>query len=127
MGSIQQTITTPTVGERTSAQLTLQLTDQDDVELLAGDLSTVTLTLYEKRSGTILNSRNGVSIFNNNGGAISSAGVLTLVLSNADNALLSQAAKEEQHVALIRWTWLSGQRSGWKEISFPVVNQLKVT
>lgn len=127
MASPRQIITTPPLIEKTTAQVELQLTDQDDAALTSAALTTVTLTLYERISGTILNSRSAQDIKDVNGGSISAGGLLTLILSHLDNALVSQARSQEEHVALIEWTWSSGTRYGKKEITFTVLNQVKVT
>ncbi len=125
--SFRQTITSPVVCEKTTTQIELQLTDQDDAALAKASLGTVTLTLYERKTGTILNSRSAQSVLDVNGGTVSSTGLLTLILSNLDNALVSQSPSSEEHVALIEWTWSSGTRFGKKELTFTVMNQLKVT
>lgn len=121
----REVITEPLVCEKTTCQIVQTFTDEAGATISAG-VSSCTLTLYEKRSGTILNSRNQVNINGANGGTITS-GVLTLVLSEVDNVLVSQARRSEEHVALIEYTWASGTRYGKKEITFTVVNQLKVT
>lgn len=127
MASFQQTITDPPVCEKTTCQMVVQLTNEADEALTSGDVSACTLTLYHRPSGAIINSRSAQDIKNTNGGTISAAGVLTLILSNLDNALTSQVAASEVHVALIEYTWASGARYGKKEITFTVVNQHKVT
>lgn len=127
MTSFRQTITDLEVCEKTTSQLVLQLTDQDDTALTSGQVSSVALTLYEKRSGTVLNSRSAQDINGVNGGSLSAGGVLTLVLSHLDNALVSQVTASEDHVALIEYTWASGARYGKKQVTFTVINQTKVT
>jgi hypothetical protein len=127
MTDFRQTITSPVVCEKTTCQLTQQLTDESDVNITSAQVSALTLTLYDKKTGAVLNSRSAQSILNTNGGTLSSGGLLTLVLAIADNALNAQAAASEQHVALIEYTWASGLKAGKKEITFTVVNQAKVS
>lgn len=119
-----RTIVTREVGEATTAQIEGTITDAADGALAA--VNSLTLTLYEKKTGTILNSRNGGSILNENGGTFA-AGVVTLTLSPADNALLSQAVAHETHVALIRWTYNGGGDAGWAQVEFVIHNQVKIT
>lgn len=126
MSDFRQRLTTP-VCELTACTLTLPLTDQDDVLVPKVQLSTVTLTLYQAGvPGTYINSRNAQTILDANGGTVATDGTLTLILGNLDNALISQTAAQEFHVALIRWTWASGTRHGAKEITYRVVNQAQL-
>lgn len=124
--SFKQTIISPVVCEKTTSLLELQLTDENDATLAKSVLTTLTLRLYNRRSGAILNSRNAGSILDANGGSVTTSGFLSLVLSYLDNALTSQDMRSEEHVALIEWSWSSGTRFGKKEITFTVVNQAKV-
>src|SRR5690606_30009865 len=113
-------ITDPPVCEKTTAQMVFSLTDELGAVITSG-LTTCTLTLYDKLTGTILNSRSAQSINGANGGVIA-AGVLTLTLSNLDNVLISQTRANEEHVALIEYTWASGAKFGKKQVTFTVVN-----
>lgn len=122
--SFRQTITAPLICERTTTLLQLQLTDENDEAIAKASLSTLTLTLYERKTATILNGRDQSDILDDNGGTVSSTGLLDLILDDNDNALATQASKvAEDHVALIEWTWSSGTRFGKKEITFTVANQ----
>ena len=121
----RQRITTPVVCEKTTALLTQTLTDETGAVILTG-LTGLTLTLYEKRSRVVLNSRTASNILNANGGVLA-AGVLTLTLSAADNVLVSQDSVQEDHVALLEYSWAAGAKFGKKEVTFIVANQAKVT
>ena len=123
--SYRQALDTP-VCEKTTTQISLPLTDENDQLLPPGVLTTVTLTLYDRDSGSIINSRNGVSINGANGGTVSTAGLL-LVLTPADNAFIDATKSREVHIALIQWTWSAGAKSGAKELAFTVFNQAKIT
>lgn len=126
--TFRQIITDPAfICEKTTAQLTLQLTDHADVALAGASVSAVALTLYNRRDGAILNSRTAQSVLNANGGTLAAGGLLTMILSELDNVLTSQTPGTEEHVALFEWTWASGTRFGKKEVTFTVANQLKVT
>ena len=123
----QQTITDPeSVCEQTTCTLTLTLTDENgDTISTSSPLTACTLTLYDKATGTILNSRDAQSINNANGGTVTS-GVLTLELSYLDNALHNANRATEAHVALIEYTWAGGTKYGKKEITFTVRNAEQV-
>jgi hypothetical protein len=115
--------------EKATAYLSATITDTDGVTALADAdsvLLTLTLTLYEARTGTIINSCTARDILNANGGAVNAAGALSVRLDAADMACVSTAASE-LHVALIEWTWSSPVKSGKHEIAFTVTNLLKVT
>lgn len=100
------------INEHNVARITGTLLDEagDPVPLVA--LNTVTLTLYDKASDTIINLRDGQDIKNNNGGTIeATSGAFTLLLGSADNVIVNTALvapQIETHVALIRATWGSG-------------------
>jgi len=127
MNDFRQRITDQVVCELTTCTLTLPLTDQDDVLVPKVQLSTVTLTLYPAGvPGTYINSRSAQTILDANGGTVATDGILTLVLGNLDNALVSQDSAQEFHVVLIRYTWASGTRHGAKEITYRVVNQAQL-
>lgn len=131
MSDYRQTIASPVVCEKTTCQLTLQLTDETNANMTSAQVSTLTLTLYEKRTGTVINSRTASNILNANGGTLSSSALLTLALAVLDNVLVTQTAAQtvarEDHVALIEYTWSGGAKAGKKELTFAVINQAKVT
>lgn len=81
------------------------------------DLGTVKLWLYVKQEApgapsAYLNSRNGVSIKDANGGTITTGGVLTLVLDPADNVISEANLVEEWHTAEIEYTYNGGAATG---------------
>src|SRR5690606_4766872 len=115
---------TTEVGEGTTALITGTIRDHAG---LGFKPDTLTLTLYEQLSGTILNNRDQESILDANGGTVSSAGALAAKRSPAHNALLSQTRSHEDHVALLRWTYNGGADAGWAEVVFRIHNQLKIS
>lgn len=94
--------------------------DQDDAPIVPDAL---TLTLYERATRTIVNSRDHVSVLNENGGSFAGTD-FTLTLSGDDNALVG-AGNGETHIALLEWTW-DGTKTGKAEIAFRVVNLVHV-
>jgi len=121
------TVITSEVGEKTTCRIGGTITDHAGAAIPAASLATLTLTLYHRQSGTILNSRNAVNVLNTNGGTVTSGGVLTMVLDPADNALEFQAGSRETHVAAFDWTYNSGAATGRSLVEFPVRNFSKVT
>jgi len=124
--NFRQSIATPLVPERSTALIKLQLTDEEDVELSKTQLSSLKLTLYvaskDPDFGNVINNRDGSDILS----SCSTAGLVKHRLESADNVLLARRGFET-HVALIEWGWANGARRGFKEISFIVANQSKVS
>lgn len=119
-------VSSPTLNEATTGLLTFQLNKVDTAStgtLALGELLTLTLTLYEAESGTILNSRDIQNILNINNVTISTTGLVRWQVQPADTAIIGTGLIEE-HVALFRWTWAAGQQS--EEIHFYVKNITKV-
>lgn len=114
------------VPEKTTARLTAVLKDEADAVVGSAALTTLTLTLYDERTGAILNLRNQQSVLNANGGAVDANGNLTMTLAVADNAIQNTDLKREMHVALFEYTWSAGAKAGRYEIAFPVDNLTKV-
>jgi len=102
--------------------------DEEGNALPGSSLDTCTLTLYEKESGDIINSRDGVNILNANGGTVDVSGNFAIVLGPGDNVLVRDD-NEEWHVALIQFTYTNAQGSqgGKEEVHFKVTNLDKVT
>ena len=94
-----------------SAIVTGRLVDLDGVTPVAGSaLSTLAYTLYEARTGAVINGRRATSILNENGGVIDEDGNLQLRLDAADMARVG-TADSETHVALVEGTWASPART----------------
>lgn len=115
------------VAEGVTVRLTGRIVDAAGAGISASALDTLRLTLYEQRTGAILNGRDQADILNTGGGTVSSAGDLVLVLSPADTALVHQSAAVETHVAYLEWTYNSGADRGRAVIEYPVRNLRKAT
>ncbi len=120
-----RTTITTTFPEASTAILTGTIRDGAGNAVPAASLTTLALTLFDRATGTVINSRNAVSILNTNGGTVTSGGVLTLTLSPSDMALVSQSAAQETHVAFLRWTYNAGADAGEQEVVFTVTNLAK--
>ena len=114
------------VREGCTAKYTATIKDESGAALAAAALHTLTLTLYDQTSETILNSRNRQDVLNTNNVAIDASGVLTWTMQPADNAVLDATQKVERHVALFEWTWDSGAKAGKYEVKIDVENLKKV-
>jgi len=114
--------------EAKTAEITATITKKDGVTPVPlASLVTVTLTLFVEKSGAIINSRNAVDIKNANGGTVhATSGLLTLLLSPLDMAVLLTGQRFETHIALIEWTYDTVEAGG-QEIAFTIQNFAKVS
>lgn len=109
-------------GESFNFTATFKDVSATPVALTKAQILTLTLTLYQDT--TIINSRDAVSVKDANGGTVTTAGVLTMKLDPADQAIVNtskRAGTLEEHVARLDWTWNDGQsRTGRAEYKFKV-------
>lgn len=116
--------------ERTTRVYTAVLENEDGNGIPASGLNTLTLTLYDFSTGTILNSRNKQPALNANGVTIDSAGNLKWTMQPEDNAIVDTdliANAKEKHKALFEWTYAGGAKYGKHEVSIRVENLNKVS
>jgi len=110
------------VGESFNFLATFKDMSATPVQLTKAQILTLTLTLYAGSS--IINSRNAVSVKDDNGGAVTTAGALTLKLDPADQVIVDTSLENrgyEDHIIRIDWTWNDGQsRTGRAEYRFQV-------
>jgi hypothetical protein len=115
------------VPEGATAKLTGTIVAEDGV---TGFLpASLTLTLFNRDDGAIVNNVSAVDILNTGRGTVSGAGALVLELYPADNVIVNTRAGKttEDHIALLEWAWNVGSRKGKHEIAFTVGDYLKVT
>lgn len=95
------------------------LTDNADSPVTQSNVATLTMTLFEKRTGTVINGRDSYDLTNSgswNGNAtISDAGIVTIRLEPGDNAIVAgdHPGKNEIHVI-----YLEGTTSGVPSYEF---------
>ncbi len=120
--------------EEISAEISWAFKDESDTAITPPDLLAVTLTLYDVASGQIINLREDQDILGGdksglNDVDISETGVATWYMQPEDNLIVIPGANE-QHVALVEWTWNPddghGIRQGRFEIQIVVHNLNKV-
>lgn len=128
--STPRTTLAGTYAEKATAYLSATITDSDGVTPLANadaTLATLTLTLYEAGTESVINSCTARSVLNTNGGAVTSAGGLSVRLDAADMACVT-SGKYETHIALIEWSWgTSPVKHGKAEVAFVIENLSKVS
>lgn len=99
-----------TVTERTSARYTGTLKDETGATVAGSALTTATLTLFDTKTGTILNTRNAQNVLNANDVTISEAGALVWLMAPADNSIVTDTLPAEGHRAVFSFTWGAGKR-----------------
>jgi hypothetical protein len=99
------------------------LKDEQGQVIQGSALATLTLTLKDRDTGTILNGVNAVNILNTGRGVVDEAGLLRVTLTPADNVMQDSAKDLEAHVMVLRWTWgATAEKAGAHEVEFSVKN-----
>lgn len=114
------------LNEAVTARYEAVLKDETGAPIPAASLTTLTLTLYRKTTGVIINGRDSQNILNANGVTIDVFGTLVWTLTPADNAVVTTPAASEIHVALFKWTYAAGNKAGNHEIWLNVTDLGKV-
>lgn len=120
--------------EKTTQQYTASFVDELGVGITSGTLNTLALTLYDKVTGTKINSRNQQNTLNANDVAVSSSGLLTWTMQPIDNAIITDGLSQELHLALWEWTYGAaggssggtGPKAGKAQAAFSIVNLTNV-
>jgi hypothetical protein len=115
------------VNEKVTARYSAIIQDETETALAGSNLQTLTLTLYDKATGTIINSRNDQDVLNTNGVSVDGSGNVVWIMEPEDNAVVTATSKVEKHIALFEWTWDSGNKEGRHEVVLQVKNLTKVT
>lgn len=124
---------TETMLEGTTGLYSFALVDEEDEGIDGSFLTTLTLTLYDGESLTVVNNRQDQDILNANDGSIETdpgpplTTTVTVELQPADTVILNEHRVKEYRVLSFRWTWDSGRRVGRHVVQFGVENVLLVT
>lgn len=116
------------VPERSTAFLSGTLVDEFGDAIPDDALDSFEGTLYDEKSGEILNEFEHVDLLTDPRCSVS-AGVVALRLDDVDNAIINEVRAKEQHIVLLEWAWTpddSIQRFGKAEVAFTVKNLAKV-
>lgn len=116
--------------EGSSATWTGYLRDAAGVAIASADIVALTITLYDRLTDTIINSRTAQDILNANNVTVhATSGLITWEVQPADNVIVGTSLKtnkSEEHVALIECTYDTSKKLK-KEIKIKVVNLNKVS
>ena len=113
------------INEATTGRYTATMYDETGTVIDGTAMDTMTLTLYDKKTGAVINSRSAQNVKNTNGVAVTSAGALTWTIAYADTAMVGSEGRE-RHVATFIGTWDSGAKKFVHVVEMDVVNATKV-
>lgn len=115
------------VRERSSGRVTAVLQDETGAVIPSSSLSTLTLTLYDVATNTILNSRDAQNVLNANNVTVDGSGNLTWTVQPADHAVVSTKPRaRERHRGVFDFTWTGGKRD-WYAVEFLVEAEPEVS
>ncbi len=117
------------VWEKSTAVYKATLVDENGNPISGTSLTTLTLTLYNKADGSIINSRNAQDVLGKNNVTVGTDGVLTWTIQPEDNVIVApegDVTENEQHVAEWCWTWSTPAKTGRYPVTIEVKNLEKV-
>lgn len=121
-----ETIWPEKIAERGTAAVFFIL--KDETGTYPASLSSLTLTIYNRATGAIINTMNAINILNTAGGTYTpGTGAVTYQMTPADNQLEVPGDAQEVHVALFRGTYASGAKAFWHRVVLTMAAELKVT
>jgi hypothetical protein len=116
------------VRERSTGVYTAVLKDEAGVVIPAASLASLTLSLYDVASATILNERDDQDALNTNNVTVDGSGNLAWSVQPADHAVVSTRANAiERHRAVFRYSWSGGAKQDWHAVEFLVEAEREVT
>jgi hypothetical protein len=98
------------IPEGSSARYTATLLDELGAGVPAASLTTLTLTLYDDKTGAIINGRNAQNVLNANGVSVDASGNLVWAITPADTPIVTDTLQTETHYAVFKATWSSGAK-----------------
>ena len=126
-------LTTTLIAEDATFSIAFTVRDHDGQALGAAQLDSLTLTLFDEASGSVINGREGTDILNTNGGTLDAQGEGAWTGTPADAPIVGTPVPErslgkrtgrmvEDHIALFAWTWDSGAKQGRESVRLRVVD-----
>jgi hypothetical protein len=114
-----------TINESTTGLYTATMYDETGAVINGTAMTTLTLTLYDKRTGAVINSRSSQNVLNTNGVVVTETGGLTWTIAKEDTVMVG-LAERERHVGLFTGTWASGVKKFTHQVEMDVINLVKV-
>lgn len=99
---------------------TATIIDEDNDPVPSSVLSSVTLSIVDTASGSIINGVSAVNILNNDRGTVDQSGNLTVNLAASDTQIFNPANNLESRSLVITWviSGVGGGGTGKKQIDF---------
>lgn len=110
--------------ERTSGDLTFTLKDNLGVAVPLATITSLRVTLYDRSTGTIINSRNNQDVLNANNVTVhATSGLVTWSVQPADMAVAAgSTATYQNRIALFVVKWAADTKERAHEIVIPIEN-----
>jgi len=93
------------VKELTTATISFSLVDEADVAIPLSSLLTLTLTVKDMATETVVNGRDEQNIKNANGVTVDASGNVSWPMTQLDTTLVTASASSELHRALVDFTY----------------------
>jgi hypothetical protein len=113
------------LNEQTTGRYTATMYDETGATIDGTAMTTLTLTLYDNRTGSIINSRSAQNVKNANGVTLAASGALTWTISTSDSVMVGRAGRE-RHTALFIGTWDTGSKKFTHPVEMDIINLTKV-
>ena len=114
------TIIVEAQAERTSGLITTYIVDELGVSIPLASITTLTLTLYDEATNSIINSRNAQNVLNANGVTVTN-GKVDWAVSPLDMVMVGQSdGTQEMHSAQFVLRWAAGAKEKAWQIRIPV-------
>lgn len=111
------------ITEGSTVYLTGTLLDHLNVAIPSAALFALKVWITDRKTGTVINGRNGTSILNANGGTVhATTGAWTFKLGALDSAIVNTADPYETHRVLVVWEYNAGADKGSLEFLIPYRN-----
>jgi hypothetical protein len=110
--------------ENTNATYQATIEDENGVAIPSANITSITLTLYDRETGDIINNRDGIGSAPSGVTIHATSGLLTWLMEFADNVIVTADSVVEHHKALFEFV-ASGKRSK-HEVNIYVSNLAKV-
>lgn len=119
----QQFLETDPITEGSTVYLTGTILDHLLAPVPSAALYSLKVWVTDLKTGSVINSRNGQSILNANGGTIhATTGAWTLKLGALDSVIVNTADPYERHRVLVEWKYNAGVDAGSMEFVLPYRN-----
>ena len=122
-----RTTGTEVIDESTTAVYTATIKDENGVPIPLAQITALTLTLFNTKSMSIINTRDDQNVLNANGVVIHpTSGLLTWNISPEDTVIENDVMTLEARVAQFIWTYGAGKRGSHERV-FYIRNLEKVS